>query len=211
MRPGRRILGIAAAAALSLAACGGSVGPDEGELRAAIDAHLAGTPRCIADIAWRFPAELRREHHPTLEPDWSAMLARLDALVRLGLVRSEPVAGAAWGRPMRYELTDAGKPAYREFPPGKWDARKPAGGFCYGRPVVDSIVRFTEPAESLGEVQTQVTYTYLVPDHAPWARDPGLQRLYPQLTRELGPGGPGVEANALLVKASDGWRVVALP
>lgn len=212
MRPGCRLLGgAAAAAALFLMACGGSAGPDEGELRAAIDTHLAETPRCIADIAWRFPADLRREHHPTLERDWAAMLERLDALVRLGLVRSTPVEGAAWGRPMRYELTDAGKPAYREFPAGKWDARKPAGGFCYGTPVVDSIVRFTEPAESLGEVQTQVTYTYAVRDAAAWARDPGLQRLYPQLERELAPSGPSTEASAILVEASDGWQVVALP
>jgi hypothetical protein len=209
---GRLIAGfLTAAAALSVAACGGAAGPDPAELRTAIDAHLAETPRCIADIAWRFPAELRREYHPTLEPDWAAMLERLDALVRLGLLQSEPVEGAAWGRPMRYELTEAGRPAYREFPPGKWDARKPAGGFCYGTPVVDSIIRFTEPAESLGEVQTQVTYTYVVRDPAAWVRDPGLQRLYPQLARELGPDGPGVEATAILVKASDGWRVVALP
>ncbi len=199
------------AAALFLAACSGSAGPDEGEFRAAIDAHLAETPRCIADIAWRFPADLRREHHPTLEPDWAAMLERLDVLVRLGLLRAEAVEGAAWGRPMRYELTDAGRPAYKEFPAGKWDSRKPAGGFCYGTPVVDSIIRFTEPAESLGEVQTQVTYTYAVRDAAAWARDPGLQRLYPQLVRELGPDGPSTEANAVLVKTSDGWRVVALP
>lgn len=209
---GRRIAVIlATTAALSLAACGGSDRPGEGELRAAVNAHLAETPRCIADIAWRFPAELRREYHPTFEQDWAAMLARLDALVRLGLVRSAPVEGAAWGRPMRYELTDAGKPAYKEFPAGKWDPRKPAGGFCYGTPVVDSIIRFTEPAESMGQVQTQVTYTYTVPEPVAWARDSVLQRFYPQIAPDLGSKGPVPEATVTLVKASDGWRVVPLP
>lgn len=209
-RPVFRTMGAAAAAALFLAACGGPARPDEGELRAAIDRHLAETPRCIADIAWRFPAALRREHHPTLEPDWAAMLARLDALVRLGLLRAEPVEGAAWGRPMRYELTDAGRSAYREFPAGRWDPRKPAGGFCYGTPEVDSIIRYTEPAEGAGQVQTEVTYSYRLRDVAAWARDAGFLRLYPEIERELGPGAPR-QAQAILVRASDGWRVVSLP
>lgn len=138
------------------------------------------------------------------------MLVRLDALVRLGLLRAEPVEGAAWGRPLRYELTDAGRSAYREFPAGRWDPRKAAGGFCYGTSEVDSIIRYTEPAEGAGQVQTEVTDSYRLRDMAGWARDAGFLRLYPEIERELGPGAPR-QAQAILVRASDGWRVIALP
>jgi DNA-binding PadR family transcriptional regulator len=189
----------------------GSRGPDEGELRAAINARLAETPKCIGDIAWRFPVDLRREYHPIHEPEHAALLARLDALVRLGLLRSSPVTDAAWGRPMRYELTDEGRKAFREFPAGKWDARKPVGAFCYGTPMVDSVVRYTEPAEEMGQVQTEVTYTYRLRDVAPWAQDPELRRAAPEIERELGGGRRPGEAHAILVRASDGWRVVTLP
>jgi hypothetical protein len=196
--------------ALLLAACGAR-GPDEGEFRTAIDRHLASTPKCIGNIAWRFPADVRREYHPVHEPEHEAMLARLDVLVRLGLLRSSPVPNAPWGRPMRYELTEAGSQVFREFPAGRWDPRKPVGAFCYGTPAVDSVVRYTEPAEEMGQVQTEVTYTYSLRDVAPWARDPQFRRAAPEVERELAEAGPPREARAILVEASDGWRVLTLP
>ncbi|HYR06731.1 MAG TPA: hypothetical protein VEQ60_03105 [Longimicrobium sp.] len=196
-------------ASLLVAGCG-SRGPDEGELRAAIDAHLATTPKCIGDVAWRFPAELRSEYNSRLESHHAAMMARIEALKRAGLVRSAGADEARWGKPVRYELTEAGGQAYRELPAGRLDPRKPAGGFCYGTPEVDSIIRYTEPAEGAGQVQTEVTYTYRLRDVAGWARDPGFLRLYPEVERELGPGVPR-QAQAILVRASDGWRVVARP
>ena len=193
-------------AVLAMGGCGAG-GPDEAEFRAAIDQHLAETPKCIGDVAWRLPADVRREHDPALEPHHAAMLARLDALVELGLVRATPVPDAAWGRPMSYELTEAGKRFYREFPAGRWDPRKPVGAFCYGTPGVDSILRYTEPTETTGETQTEVTYTYMLREVANWARDPILRRLDPTLDREI--GGRSPEARAILVKTSDGWRVAA--
>ncbi|HEX6370868.1 MAG TPA: hypothetical protein VF006_18260 [Longimicrobium sp.] len=198
-----------AIAALLLAGCG-SRGPDEGELQAAIDAHLATTPKCVGDVAWRFPAELRSEYNPGLESHHAAMMARIAALERAGLVRSAGADEASWGKPVRYELTETGRQAYREFPAGRLDPRKPAGGFCYGMPEVDSIVRYTEPAEGAGQVQTEVTYSYRLRDVAVWARDAGFLRLYPEVERELGSGVPR-QAQAILVRGSDGWRVVARP
>lgn len=213
MRRGGGLAGAlcAVAAALAISACGSSSGVKQAELRSAIDAHLAKTPRCIGDIAWRFPVDLRQEYDRVMEPEWAAMLERLDTFVRLGLVRSRPVPDAPWGRPKRYELTDAGQQAYREFPAGRWDPRKPAGALCYGTPVVDSIIRYTAPAETMGAVQTEVTYSYRLQQVAPWAGDTALQRLHPQIGRELGREASRPEARAILVRASDGWQVVALP
>lgn len=196
-------------ASLLLVGCGPR-GPDEGELRAAIDAHLASIPKCIGDVAWRFPAELRSEYNPRLESHHAAMMARIEALERAGLVRSAGADEARWGKPVRYELTEAGQQAYRELPAGRVDPRKPAGGFCYGTPEADSIVRYTEPAEGAGQVQTEVTYTYRLRDVAAWARDTRFLRLYPEVERELGSAVPR-QAQVVLVRGSDGWRVVARP
>lgn len=127
-----------------------------------------------------------------------------------GPLRSAGADEARWGKPVRYELTEAGRSAYREFPAGRWDPRKPAGGFCYATPEVDSIIRYTEPAEGAGQVQTEVTYSYRLRDVAAWAGDAGFLRLYPEIERELGPGAPR-QAQAILVRASDAWRVAARP
>lgn len=193
---------------VALAGCGAGDRLDETELKTAIDAHLAENPRCIGDVAWRFPADLRSEYDRQREPHHAAMMERLERLEQLGLVRSAPVPNAAWGRPLRYELTEAGQQVYREVPAGRMDPRKPAGSFCYGVAVVDSLVRYTEPAEGAGQVQTEVTYTSRVADVAPWARDPDLRRLYPEIERELGEGGVPREMRAILVRMSDGWQVV---
>lgn len=191
----------------ALAGCGAGGGVDETELKAAIDAHLAENPRCIEDVAWRFPVDLRSEYDRGLEPHHATMMARLERLEQLGLVRSAPVPNAAWGRPRRYELTEAGEQVYRAVPAGRMNLSKPAGSFCYGVAVVDSVVRYTEPAEGAGQVQTEVTYTSRIADVAPWARDPDLRRLSPEIERELGGGAPLRETRSILVRTSDGWRV----
>lgn len=208
-RAGGRVLR-AVVVALLVAGCGSS-GPDQAELRTAIDAHLANTPKCIADVAWRFPAQLPSgEDILALAPQYRVVLERLDTLARLGLVRSSPAAGAGGRAAMRYELTEAGSRVYREFPAGRWDPRKPVGAFCYGTPAVDSVVRYTEPADGAGQIQTEVTYTYRLRDVAPWARDAGLISQHPGMARELAADSPPREARAILVQASDGWRVATL-
>lgn len=193
---------------LALAGCGaGGGGLDETELKAAIDAHLAESPRCIADVAWRFPVDLRSEYDTAREPHHAAMMGRLQRLEQLGLVRSAPAPDAAWGRPLRYELTDAGEQAYRAVPAGRSGLGKPGGSFCYGVAAVDSIVRYTEPAEGAGQVQTEVTYTTRMADVAPWARDPDLRRLSPEIARDLEDSGSASATRAILVRMSDSWRV----
>jgi DNA-binding MarR family transcriptional regulator len=192
---------------VALAGCGAGGRLDETELKAAIDAHLAESPRCIEDVAWRFPVDLRSEYDRRLEPHHATMMARLERLEQLGLVRSAPVPNAAWGRPRRYELTDAGEKVYRAVPAGRMNSSKPAGSFCYGVAVVDSVVRYTEPTEGAGEVQTEVTYTSRVADVAPWARDPDLRRLSPEIERVVADSVSPQETRSILVRTSDGWRV----
>ena len=83
--------------------------------------------------------------------------------------------------------------------------------FCYGTAVVDGVVRFTEPADALGQKVTEVTYAYRVTQVARWAEDTELRRAYPYLEAELASRGSPREATITFVQASDGWRVLALP
>jgi hypothetical protein len=200
-------MGIAVLSGLVLlaGACGKS-GPDEAELKRAIDEHLANNPKCIVDPAWQFPAEFRSEYDRAREPIYVAMMARVDALVRLGLLRAASGPSSEWGRPVRYELTDEGRRAYRDLPGSLWDTRKRLGAFCYGTPEVESIIRHTEPAEGLGQVQTEVTYRYRLREVAPWAQDSILRSVAPEITQETDATGVR-EARLILVQTSDGWKV----
>ena len=186
------------------AACGGG-GPSDNELRQAVDAHLASTPKCIGDPQWVFPVQVHLPNR-NMDPVSAAAMDRLDALARLGLVRAAPITSEYLGAGKRFELTSEGKESYRLFPPGAWQALKSVGAFCYGHAEVASVVRHSEPADLLGQVATEVTYTYWLRDTAGWVQDPELRRLFPHVEPELGSRSSPREARITLVKMSDGWR-----
>lgn len=194
---------IAAAALMLGSACGGG-GPSDDELRKAIDAHLAATPKCIGDPQWVFPVQIHLPNR-NMDPVSAAAMDRLDALARLGLVRSVPITNEYLGAGKRFELTPAGTESYELFPQGAWQALKPVGAFCYGHAEVAAIVRHSEPAELLGRA-TDVTYTYRLRDAAGWVQDPEFRRLFPHVEPELGSRSVPREARITLVKMSDGWR-----
>jgi hypothetical protein len=203
---------ILSAAAFAAAGCHSRHELAEEDFRAPVDAYLAREPKCIGEVGITFPESIPSSPDPySGSPELVAMLRRLNALVRLGLLKSDAVRKGTATEETRYELTPAGSAVYRVFPPGRWDAAKPVGAFCYGTAKVDRVVRFTMPAEGLGEVTSEVTYTYRLRDVAGWAEDPELRKLYPYLERELASRTTPQEATVTVVQASDGWRVVALP
>jgi hypothetical protein len=215
---GRFALAAVSTLLLSLLACGKGApsaarkATREQLFASAINAHLAQHPKCIGEPAITFPAQV-----PTapfimgLSADYRAKVERLETLVRLGLVTMHVEREGTDQQENVYDLTSAGRAVHRQFPPGRWDPSKPVAAFCYGTAVADSIVRFTEPAEGLGQVTTEVTYTYRLAHVAPWAEDAGLRRAYPYLEEELATSSAPREATLVLVQASDGWRVVATP
>jgi hypothetical protein len=52
------------------------------------------------------------------------------------------------------------------------------GDLCYGKLSVDQVIAWEPPREVAGHRQTVVTYTYRL-DAAPWARDAGVQEVFP--------------------------------
>jgi hypothetical protein len=208
------LLGIAAisVAAVLAGGCSSAREPREQTFESAINAHLAQNPKCIGEAAITFPAGVPTAPYMLeLSADYRAKVERLEALVRLGLLTRRVEREGTVQQENVYELTSAGRAVHRQFPPGRWDPSKPVAAFCYGTAEVDSIVRFTEPAEGLGQVTTEVTYTYRLAQTAPWAEDAGLRRAYPYLEEELATRSTPREATLTLVQASDGWRVVAIP
>lgn len=212
-RRGPRALALLALAGLLVAGCGSERSANEKNFRAAIDTHLGTEPKCIGEPGITFPMPLPTGRPPEARsPAYAAILQRLDALVRLGLLSSRVERGGVAGEETVYDLTPAGRAVHRQVRKGRWDPLRPVAAFCYGTAAVESIVRFTEPAEGLGQVTSEVTYTYRLRDVAPWAEDPELRRTYPYLEQELATreGSPR-EARLTLVLADDGWRVVTMP
>jgi hypothetical protein len=80
-----------------------------------------------------------------------------------------------------------------------WD---PAKGFCVGRPEVDEVVRWTEPASNGQAIATNVTYTWKLGDRPSWVDPkefPGVEGM-----------NRSVQAQVMAQKTSDGWEVVNL-
>lgn len=205
-------LAAVSAAAVLAAGCGSPKETPEKEFASAINAHLATNPKCIGEAAVTFPAGVPSAPYMLeLSADYRAKVQRLETLVRLGLLTRRVEREGTLEQENVYELISAGRAVHRQFPPGRWDPSKPVAAFCYGSAVVDSVVRFTEPADALGQKVTEVTYTYRVTQVARWAEDAELRRAYPYLEQELATREAAREATIMLVHASDGWRVVATP
>lgn len=185
---------------LDLAACGGDPRkPSKSTLEPAINTHLAANPKCVGEPAWMLPVTLPNADGST--PGYQAIIDRLHVAVRLGLVSSTPADQGT-----SYVLTEAGRRVYRTFPAGSWDPRLPVGAFCYGIATAAEIVRWTEPAEALGQVVTEVTYLSRLGRVEQWAEDAELRRHFPYLEKELATRTTPAEGRMTLVLSSDGWR-----
>jgi hypothetical protein len=194
------------------AGCGSAKKTVEDEFRRAIDAHLAQDPKCIGEPAITFPAEVPTgQYLVDMSRDYAAKVRRMDALVRLGLLSARVEGENTDREKTTYDLTSTGREVHRQVPPGRWDPSKPVAAFCYGTAAVDSIVRFTEPSDELGQEVTEVTYTYRLKKVAPWAEDPELRQAYPYLERELATRSTPGEEKVTLEHTSDGWRVMTMP
>lgn len=123
--------------------------------------------------------------------------AILGGLRSLGFIRVRPIetSGNRFGffsQPgMEVSLTPEGERA------GVWDREK---GFCLGNKRVTEVVRFSEPADHMGARISQVEYRWAIEDTPAWADATAFREV-------RGFAGP-VEANAVLRKDNDGWRVL---
>ncbi len=154
----------------------------EANFKAAIQTRLDREPDCISV---GLPSE-RPDFQGRSPPD-----PELEALVRVGVVSRattlvQPpfntwVPGESQRKlpDIRYDFTVKGRnyvPANsRPMMAVMWP---PSYKLCYGTPQMQNIVRFSEPAALMGQIVTEVTYTYRLRDVAPWALDPGVDQAF---------------------------------
>jgi hypothetical protein len=143
---------------------------------------------------------------PARPYSFDAKNKHLDLFVRYGMleITDVPYRPVFGGKPS----SGATQKEYRLTASGKQFARPNSGGFgfdlCYARPRLGKIVRWSQPAASLGKIQAEVTYTVTLGDIADWARDPELRR-----TGAFGPFSGdldgAIERKSILTQTNTGW------
>lgn len=174
----------------------------DGTVTAANQKHDSLPVYVEAAAATRPYAEENRQRH----------IAPLDALVDAGLLHStrteiEQGQGIFVGNGgkvavLAYDLTDKGKAALKD------EADKSGFGgmqprFCYGKPQVDEVTNFTQPADMMGMTLSQVSYSYHLADLPDWTKNAKVQAAFPALaTNTAGTR----DAKAAVVLTNDGWK-----
>jgi hypothetical protein len=202
----RRFFLISLAGILSLTACNNVKKPNDSNFRKAINQYLEQHGKAYTWIGRPFPVDVS-ESEQRLQFGTSAQMAVLEAA---GLVRSSVTVAPTLGmfgptaprRVKRYEPTEAGKKYLQQAP--KLLGR--SAGFCYGDKTVDSIVKWTEPVTMGASSQSEVTYTYKIPNLAPWADRPDVQREFGDVRTIVGGISKSNEIAGLQL-TNQGWEV----
>ncbi|HOV04085.1 MAG TPA: hypothetical protein PLG99_06715 [Kaistiaceae bacterium] len=214
------LLGVAI---LALSACSDPKAASKDNFKTAIDAYIAQNPPCLSIP--RGPERPQGENQPDFPRYVSAApptsdiqrqnrereRAPFDALVAAGLmsvsettikVRSGLWANDVSDMPVRaYDLTTEGRNAVSEVG-ARTALTAPQQRLCYGRPTVDEIVQFTEPADAMGVKASRVSYRYHLADLPGWARNPAMLAAFPQLQRD---SASSIDASAAVILTNDGW------
>ncbi len=161
-----------------LAGCKSASTPTPENLTKGISKFLTDHPDCLYKAALRFPYE-------TSDP---TEIKQLDTLVHNKLLTkgTEPAIHIS-----RFSVSDYGQ--------------KSAPRFCYGFRHVTGIQTFTPPLKAAsGFNESKVTYTYALEDVPVWAKDADVQKLYPEMARNVTSPAP---ATITLAQTGVGWQV----
>lgn len=195
------------AVSLALTACSSPRDVNPQNFAKSIDTFLEQMgPRCEGSL--QLPAR-SSDYDPELQEE---KLDMLSALAKVGLLHvaeeTEKVRGWRGSRdePVRvYTLTEAAKPFVQERP--RTLLTSSSTDFCWGKVLVDRIVRWQGPKVQGDYQEVMVTFTFRVVDMPAWAQDPAIQSAFPMLRDKLGESGKK-EVDIVLVLSTDGWRVV---
>lgn len=155
--------------------------------------------------------EAAPKSQPFAEEARQRRLAPLDALVDAGLMKKAPAeikqenmfGGAEKNMAViAYDFTDKGRGAFKEDA-GQSVMGGRRSGLCYGKPHVDEITNFTQPADMMGMTLSQVSYTYHLEDLPDWATNPKVKAAFPDVARNTA---QSLEAKATVVLTNDGWK-----
>ncbi len=194
---------------VALSGCNNAKKPNVANFTKAINEYFAKHGQECTYFAQTFPIDV-----PASELKGSSGTApRMAALERAGLVRGSNTTAVIRGmmgalgpsapRPVRrHELTEEGRKFFQVKP----GILGQSTAFCYGHEAVDSIVNWTKP-ESMGSaLQTKVTYTYKMPDLAPWAKQADVQQAFGDIRTTVDDISKAHESVSLEL-TNKGWKV----
>ncbi|WP_267397015.1 MULTISPECIES: hypothetical protein [unclassified Sphingomonas] len=148
---------------------------------------------------------------PFAEESRQRRLAPLDALVDAGLMKKTPTEieqqnmfGGAERKVavIAYDFTNEGKAAFSgDAGPSAMGGKR--SGLCYGKPHVDEVTNFTQPADMMGMTLSQVSYKYHLADLPAWTKNPKVKAAFPDLARNTA---ESLDAKAAVVLTNDGWK-----
>jgi hypothetical protein len=201
---------LACLAAAGMAHASTTVTPGRPALTMAVQSFLQSHgDLCVGKFTWpRIVTEADREAGTN-------DAQQLPVLERLGLVKAEvlPAGGrSVSGAATRYSLTPRGLQFYlhkeRTVLGIHGQAVEHDADFCVARLSLDKVVRWTQPEQMHGHVETQVLYTYRI-DSADWMADPRARKVFPVVDRII--RGQGNMLMSVTVQAQNGTWVPVLP
>ena len=212
----RSIVFFAVLGSVMLAACSSKNDANEKNFGAAINQYFEVRDTmegglCLNIMEW--PVDVvpgRRE--------WDEKTGRarqMTTLEAVGLVKGEEIEtdDGKKTKIKRYTLTEAAKPFIQEkdvdhigFSDSK-TVKKP--DICWGKRVVDKVVKWEGPLK-LGDYQeAKVTYTYKVINLVEWAKKPEVQETFPVIKHILDGAGTKEDRHSVHL-TSQGWEASGL-
>ena len=193
MPPARSIALFAASAVLLFAGCK-KTADNTSNYKTAINNYLATNISCLWPEPQKFPVQLNTSD--------SDKTAKFDALYNQGLLNrttgdKKELLGLVSKQVTNYDLSDKGKGSWRAS-----DADPSTGNFCYGHREVSSIDQTTVTGDQPGATAA-IAYHYGFSSVPDWARNPGLQSVFPGIGRNLAGGA----STATLTDTDHGWVV----
>jgi hypothetical protein len=208
-----RVIAAVAVCVALLSACGSKKEASESNFSEVINSHFShsclqldpsnmfGPHSYPASVAMIQPGMLFTKK--AADDQNARVTAPFNALVSAGLltVQDAPVPaqfGPAGSKVpgKTYTLTDAGEKALAD------QQNKKGTAFCAGHFKVQSIVRFTPPADAVGHTISEVVYTYKAVDVPAWAASKDVTAAFPNMAEFQSKDQQG---RATLVLANDGW------
>jgi hypothetical protein len=102
----------------------------------------------------------------------------------------------------RYVMTDAAKPYLRA------DAKRQER-LCWGRKLLDKVIRWADPSKVGDHEESAVIYTYKLVNVVDWAKKPQVKEAFPVLGRTV--DGEHTQKEKLYVKLTpQGWEAFGL-
>ena len=198
------------AGTLWMAGCSDRNEANEANFKAAITEGVKAEKACLsldgppADLSQGIPVFLAQGH-----PSDAQVVAQkplLKALSEVGLVTLHVVYREQPGLPMfgaykepciKVDVSARAKPYFQNRPRG-------GPSLCFGRFVVDSVDRFSQPSSETGQTVSQVEYTGHLEDFPDWTHAPELTAQSKWLREITAPR--KITVKAVVVLTNKGWE-----